>query len=288
MTAATCAIDVAEDLLRIERRTDGVADLDERREETRATFGDEPRADVQVAEKEERYRGKQEPRLDEDDLDHDHRGEAPEELRSTGAPIQPIVDRVRRSVPRMSCSAMIWPRSRTDERGRGDRAGDDHLADPPGDAIDHRQDHELEGHRGDTRADRLRGGVPDDADRRLPRHEVVHEAGGSRDERERSRREEHDTGEDRDFGRGQLDVRRYADRPERQENAERPDVEGDGRGLVTEHVLDTERQERNRDEAGDRDEDICAGGNRSHRRPSSTFNRMTGPFRPGIRGLSVD
>src|SRR5204863_4068982 len=79
-------VDVAEDLVRVERRTNGVADLDQRREETRAALRDEPRADVEVPKKKQRDRGQQEPRLDEDDLDGDDGGESPEELRSPGPP----------------------------------------------------------------------------------------------------------------------------------------------------------------------------------------------------------
>src|SRR5881397_3145599 len=78
------SIHVAEDLVRIKRCTDRMTDLDECREKARPALRDEPRADVEVAEKEERYRRQQEPRLDEDDLDRDDRGKAPQQLRSTG------------------------------------------------------------------------------------------------------------------------------------------------------------------------------------------------------------
>ncbi len=62
-----------------------MADLDERGEEARAALRDEARADVEVAQEEERDRRQQEPGLDENDLDRDDRGETPEELRATGA-----------------------------------------------------------------------------------------------------------------------------------------------------------------------------------------------------------
>src|SRR5207253_5589577 len=171
--------------------------------------------------------------------------------------------------------------------GGGDRAGDDDLADGAGDPIEHRHDHELEGHRGDARADRLSGGVADDADERLACDEIVHQTRRAGDERERPRRKEHDAREDRDFGCRQLDVRGDADRTQREENAECPDVESDRRGLVAEHVLDPERHERHRDQARDRDEEIRAPRDRSHRRPSSLPKRIPGWFRAGIRRLSV-
>jgi len=181
------------------------------------------RADVEVAQEEERDGRQQEPGLDENDLDRDDRARPQRSCARPVRPIHPMVDFVRRSVPRMSCSAMNLAEVEHDERGRCDRAGDDDLADGPSDPIGHRHDHELERHRCDPGADRLRGGVAEDADGRLPRDEVVDKAGGPGDERERARREEHDAGEDRHLRGGELDVRGDADRPERQKNAESPD-----------------------------------------------------------------
>ena len=61
-----------------------MADFDERGEEARAALRDEPRADVEITEKEEWHGRKQEPGLDEDDLDRDDRGETPEQLGAAG------------------------------------------------------------------------------------------------------------------------------------------------------------------------------------------------------------
>ena len=265
-----------------------MAHLDEGREKTRPALRHESGADVEITEKEKWHGRKQEPRLDEDDLDRDDRGETPEQLGAAG-PADPAH---RRSGQPLRAEDELQrddlAEIESDERGRGDRAGDDDLTDGPGDAIEHRHDHELEGHGGHAGADRLSGGIADDANERLAGDEVVHQTGGSGDERERSRRKQHHTRKDRDLGRGQLHVRGDADRPKRQQDAERPDVKGDGRGLVTEHVLDAERHERNRDQARDRDENVRARRDRSHRRPSSIPKRITGWFRPGIRRLSVD
>ena len=78
-------VHVPEDLVRVKRTADRVADLDERGQKARAALGNESRADVEVAEKEERDSGKEEPWLHEDDLDRDDRRETPEELRASGA-----------------------------------------------------------------------------------------------------------------------------------------------------------------------------------------------------------
>jgi len=253
-----------------------MADFDEGGEESRAALGHESRADIEITEKEERHGREKEPGLDEDDLDRDDRGEAPEQLGTTG-PADPAH---RRSGQTLGAEGELQrddlAEIERDERGGGDRAGDDDLTDRSGDAVEHGHDHELERHRRHAGADRLSGGVAHDPNERLARDEVVHEAGGSRDERERSRRKQHDTREDRDFGGGQLHVRGDADRPEREQDAERPDVEGDGRGLVPEHVLDPEGNERHGDQTGDRDKDVGARGDRSHRRPSSVPKRITG------------
>ena len=192
-----------------------MTDLHKGREETRAALRNKAGADVEVAEKEQGHRRQQEPGLDEDDLDRDHRGEAPEELCSSGA-TDPSHGRSAETIrPQDELQGDDLAEVEHDERGRGDRAGDDDLADASDELIEHRHDHELEGHRRDSSADGLGGRIAQDADERLPRHEVVHEPGRSRDERERSWREEHDTGEDRDLGSGELHVWRDADRTER-------------------------------------------------------------------------
>ena len=91
--------DLAEDFHRVERASDGMADLDERGKETRATLRGEARSDVEVAEEEEGDAGDEEPRLDEDDLHGDDRGKAPQELRAHRA-VHPLTrDLVEVHVP---------------------------------------------------------------------------------------------------------------------------------------------------------------------------------------------
>src|SRR5205085_10323401 len=110
-------------------------DLDQRREETRAALRDEARADVEVPEKEQRHRGQQEPRLDENDLDGDDGGESPEKLSSSGAP-DPTDGRFREALrAEHELQRDDLSEVENDERGRGDRTCDDDLADGPGDAI---------------------------------------------------------------------------------------------------------------------------------------------------------
>src|SRR5207244_6919284 len=77
------AVDAAEHVGRDDRAAHRAADLHERLEQTRAALRGEARADVDVAEEEERDARDEEPRLDDDDLDRDDRGEAPEDLRAS-------------------------------------------------------------------------------------------------------------------------------------------------------------------------------------------------------------
>ena len=77
---------LAKDCDRIERHPDGVTDLDQSGEESRAALGHEARADLEVSHDEERDARHEEPRLDDDHLKRDDRGEAPQELRAHRAP----------------------------------------------------------------------------------------------------------------------------------------------------------------------------------------------------------
>src|SRR5439155_9800326 len=282
------AVDAAEDLVRIERAPHRVAHLDERGEEARAPLGDEARADLEVAEHEERNARDEEPRLDDDDLDRDDRGEAPEELRPRRPPepahgLAPEPFRAEDELEREDLTEV-----ENHEGQRREGARDDDLPDRRDDPIEHRLQGHLEDHRRRARADRLGGGVADDAHERFARRDVDDESGRRGDERELSRREDHDPGEDRHLRCRELDVRRDADRTERQQHRERPDVEGDWVGrFAAEDVLKTERDERRRDQAGDRHEYVRARGDRSHPMPSCVENEPTpGPMTGGVSSLS--
>ena len=263
-------VDDAEDLRRIERASYRVTDLDERGEEACATLGVEACANVEIPEDEQRDARDEEPGLDEDDLDRDDRGEPPEQLRA-GRPDDPTEGLTREPFgAEHELQREDLPEVEDHERERGERAREDDLADRAGDPVRHRVERELEDHRRGACADRLRRDIAHDPHERLAARDVDDQPRGGGDERELARRKKHDPGEHRDLGGRELDVRRDAHRTEREEDAERPDVEGHRRRrrIGTERVLEAERDERDRRQTGDRHEAVRAPGNRSHPCPS--------------------
>ena len=226
-----------EDLRGIERHADRVSDLDEGREQAGPPLGDEPRADVQIAEDEERDAREEEPGLNEDDLDRDDRGQAPEELRPAGAD-EPAPALLEHRAPQRDEKQVQLREVHRDEHQDGhdrrrDRGRHVHAwrQRAPQDRVHERRD---------AARDRDGCGVADDLLGPLAGQDVVRQSGEAGHDRDHARRQEYDAGDDRDVRWAEVGVGVDPNGPGREE---------DSRGVEAAHQPELDRHQEERDRA---------------------------------------
>src|SRR5438876_147103 len=246
--------DLAEDFHRVERASDGMADLDERGKETRATLRGEARSDVEVAEEEEGDAGDEEPRLDEDDLHGDDRGKAPQELSAHRA-VHPLTrDLVEVHVPQRTLQQHDLRDADEDQHQHRCAARDDRRRDGLDHQAELRAEDRVQGG-GRTGGDRDRCRVADHLERPLAREDVVGEACRRGHARDGARRHQHDAGDHRYVRCRQLGVALNADGPDRKdERGKEEEAQVLRRNASVERVAHPERHVRRCGDDGDRDQ----------------------------------